>query len=151
MSTMASCLDAIKVHAAAAAIVAGGATFNDVAVRFPAARGRSISVFYAGERDSYFFGQGSLNSEHMAQAVMVRAMWPLPETAKKRAREIEIEIAAYALSFRGKIDGDFTLGNNCTALKMLPGPVETVLHAKTKYAVLDHLIGIDLDDIPHAP
>lgn len=145
------CLDAIKVHAEGAA-AAANSKFIDVAVRFPAARGKSVSVFYAGERNSVYFDLRSLADEHIAQAVVVRAMWPLPDPAATTGRDIEIEISTYTRELRTRIDGDYTLGGSCTALKMLPGSVETeVVNAKTKYAVIDHEIGIDLDEYPQNP
>lgn len=137
------CIDAIAVHAAAAAITAGGANFTDVKVRFPQARGRSVSVFYGGERESVYFGDTVLSAQEIAQVVMVRAMWPLPETGAVQLRAVELEMATFADSFRTRINGDFQLGGNCTALKMLPAPAATEVVSQTKYAVLDFEIGLD--------
>lgn len=146
------CIDAIAVHAAAAAITAGGASFTDVAVRFPQARGRSVSVFYGGERESYYFGENVLNAQEIAQAVQVRAMWPLPETGAAQLRTVELEMASFADSFRTRINGDYTLGGNCVALKMLPAPAATDVTSGTKYAVLDWEIGLDgITEYAYAP
>lgn len=145
------CMDAVAVHAAAAATAAVDSKFNDVAVGHPAAKGRMIRVFYGGERESVYFGPGSLNSEHMAEVIGVTAMWPTSDTGVNRQRVIEGAMAAFARSFRTRIDGDYTLGGQCTALKMQPAEAGYVVEASTKYAVLDWEIGIDLGDYTQSP
>jgi hypothetical protein len=150
--TLTACLDALQVHALAAAGTADATgTFVDVAVGFPVAKGRSVRVFYDGERDSVYFGEGSLNSQHVAQTIVVRAMWPEPTDAASDTRTMQIQMGAFAASFRTRVDGDFTLGGGCTALKMLPAPAGLQLVGQTKYAVLDWEIGLDLDDYTYAP
>lgn len=146
-----NCLDAIQVHALAAAAVIDS-KFVDVAVRFPAARGRTVDVFYGGQRPSNYFGPGSLSSQHVAESIYVRAHWPVAETGKAKQRAMEGEMAVFSYELRGRLDNDFTLGGNCTVLKVLDQvDVGIEVEAKTKYAHVTHEIGLDLGEYPYAP
>jgi hypothetical protein len=145
-------MDALQVHAAAAAIAAGGASFTDVAVGYPAGKGRSVRVFYGGQRDSVYFGEGSLNSQHVAESVYVRGHWPLADTATKAERVTEGEMATFAYELRGRINGDFQLGGNCTALKVAAdAPSGQTVVASKRFTVIDFEIGIDLGDYIYTP
>lgn len=145
-------LDAIQVHAAAAAITAGGSKFVDVAVGFPAAKGRCVRVFYAGEREvEHFESDKTLNSQLVAQAFVVRGYWPLSETDKVRQRVIEGEMAGFVKSLRTRILGDSQLGGEGADLNMGPAQSEQVVVGSTKYAITDNEIVVDYDEFSIAP
>lgn len=149
-----ACMDAIAVHAAAsfAAALGSGVSDYDVAVGTSAAKGHSVRIYYGGQVDSRYFGAGSLNSQHVAELVRVEANWPAPETAVKRQRAIEGEIIAFAQDLRVRINADYTLGGNCTALEVEPvAPVEGVVVADRKYHRYSAQIAIDLGDYSYAP
>lgn len=149
--TLLDLMDAIQVHAAAAAVTAAGATFYDVAVGYPAAKGKCVRIFYGGERDPEHFGNRVLDANLVAQAIMVRGYWPLPETATKRQRAMEGEMATFVKSLRTRILGDSQLGGLATDLVMGLASAEQVLIAGTKYAIVDLEIVVDYDETPLAP
>ena len=145
-------MDALQVHAAAAAVTAGGVTFSDVAVGFPAARGRCVRIFYGGEREvEHFTEQKVLNAQLMAEAVIVRGYWPLSETAKKRQRIMEQEIAVFVKDFRTRVLADSQLGGEAVDLNLNPAVCEQVIYARTKYAVVDLEAVCDFSEYPIAP
>lgn len=145
-------MDALQVHAAAAAVTAGGATFNDVAVGYPAARGRCVRIFYGGEREvEHFEDDKVLNAQLMAQAIIVRGYWPIPDAAAKRHRVMEGEIAAFVKSFRTRVLADTQLGGEAVDLNMGPALCEQAVIAQTKYALADIEIVVDYDEYPIAP
>lgn len=149
--TLLDLMDAVQVHAAAAAVTAGGATFSDVAVGFPAAGGRRVRIFYGGERDPAHFGNRVLDANLVAQAIMVRGYWPLAETAAKRQRAMEGEMAVFIKSLRTRILGDSQLGGNAVDLVMSPAVTEQVMVAGTKYAIVDLELVVDFDETTLAP
>jgi hypothetical protein len=151
--TLLDLMDALQVHAAAAAVTAGGATFTDVAVGFPAAKGRCVRVFYGGERSPDRMGPDSetLNSEMVGQAVIVRGYWPIPETATKRQRVQEGEIGTFVKSFRTRVNGDKQLGGGATDLTLSLAVVEQVVVSGTKYTMADLEAVIDFDEYTIAP
>lgn len=145
-------MDAIQVHAAAAAVTAAGATFSDVAVGYPAGKGRCVRIFYGGEAElEHFSGDRVLNGKLVGQAVIVRGYWPLPETATKRQRVMEGEIGAFVKSLRTRILGDSQLGGACTDLAMGLAQCEQAVIARTKYAIVDATIVIEYDETTLAP
>jgi hypothetical protein len=144
-------MDALQVHALAAANAVGGPDFHDVEVGFPAAQGRSVRIFYGGERESVYLGEGSLNSEHIAQAVVVRGYWPLPETAAQRHRAMEGEMARFVKQFRTRVNADFQLGGGSTAIKIQPAQADQVLIAGNKYAAVELEVLVDFDDYLQSP
>jgi hypothetical protein len=145
-------MDALQVHALAAANTAGGATFYDVAVRFPEARGRCVCIFYGGEREAPHFPDGqTLNSRLTADAIGVRAYWPVSEYASKRTRVLEGEIAAFVKSFRTRVEGDRQLGGEGTDLRMGLATVDQLLLAGAKYAVADLEILCEYNEFTTAP
>ena len=146
-------MDALQVHAAAAAVTAGGATFTDVAVGFPAARGRCVRIFYGGERNPERMGPDdlTLNSQLMAEAVIVRGYWPLSETAAKRQRIMEQEIATFVKSFRTRVLGDSQLGGEAVDLNLHAAVCEQIIVAHTKYAVVDFECVSDYTEYSIAP
>jgi hypothetical protein len=140
-------MDAIQVHAAAAALAAGGSGFKDVAVGFPAARGRCVRIFYGGERQPEHFLDGvTLNSRLIAQAIVIRGYWPLPEADHKRARVLEGEMAVFCKELRTRILGDSQLGGASSDLNMTPAVADQVLLSGTKYAIVDSEIVVDYDE-----
>src|SRR3990167_4957368 len=141
-------MDAVQVHAAAAAITAADAKFYDVAVGFPAAKGRCVRIFYGGEREvEHFDGKDrTLNSKLVAQAIIVRGYWPLPETATKRQRVMEGEMATFVKSLRTRVLGDSQLGGASVDLNMGLAQCEQIVLGAgiggrgatgTKYAIVD--------------
>src|SRR3990167_6275436 len=144
-------MDAIQVHAAAAAITAADAKFYDVAVGFPAAKGRCVRIFYGGQRDPGYFPNRTLNSKMVAQAIIVRGYWPLSETATKRQRVMEGEMGTFVKSLETRILGDSTLGGACTDLVMGLAQCEQAVIAKIKYAIVDSTIVVEYDETALAP
>jgi hypothetical protein len=140
-------MDAIQVHAAAAAVTAGGAKFYDVAVGFPAARGKCVRIFYGGEREpERMGGELTLTSQMVAQAINVRGYWPVSETAAKNHRVIEGEMAAFVKSLRTRILGDSQLGGEGVDLAMHLAVTDQVLVTGIQYAVVDMEIVCDFDE-----
>lgn len=145
-------MDALQVHAAAAAVTAGGATFTDVAVGFPVGKGRCVRIFYGGERRPVRMPDNeTLNSEMVAQAFVIRAYWPTPETATKRQRVQEGEIAAFVGSLRTRINGDKQLGGANTDLTLGLAEVDQVVISGIKYTIADAEVLIDFDEYTKAP
>lgn len=149
--TLLDILDAIQVHAAGAA-AAANSKFVDVAVRFPAARGKSVSIFYGGEREAeHFDADRVLDAVLVGQAVIVRGYWPISDTGASRQRLLEAEVGTFAKSLRTRILADSQLGGACTDLSMGLTRVETVVEASTKYVVSDTEIVVEFDEFPLAP
>lgn len=144
-------LDRVQVHALAAATAAGGATFTDVQVGFPAAKGRCVRIFYGGEREPEHFDGDPLDSRLMGQAVVVRGYWPTPETAAKRSRVIEAEMAVFVKQLRTRVLADADLGGESKDLEMAPSIASQTVIAKTQYAITDTEIVVDFDEYPKAP
>ena len=131
-------MDAVQVHAAAAAITASGAKFYDVAVGYPAEL-------------EHFSGDRVLNGVLVGQSIIVRGYWPLPETATKRQRVMEGEMGSFVKSLRSRILGDSTLGGACTDLAMGLAQCEQAVIAKIKYAIVDSTIVVEYDETALAP
>ena len=145
-------MDAVQVHAAAAAITASGAKFYNVAVGYPVGKGQCVRIFYGGEAElEHFSGDRVLNGVLVGQSIIVRGYWPLPETATKRQRVMEGEMGTFVKSLRTRILGDSTLGGACTDLVMGLAQCEQVEIAKTKYAIVDTEIVVDFDETTLAP
>lgn len=148
-------MDALQVHAAAAAAAAAsagqGGVFNDVAVGFPAAKGRCVRIFYGGERTAERLPGDVLNAELIGQAIMVRGYWPLAETATKRQRLMEGEMAGFVKEFRTRVSADSQLGGESTDMTIRPAVAEQVIVAGNKYAVVDLELVVDYDEYPRAP
>lgn len=145
-------LDAINVHAAAAAIAAGGTAFTDVKVGLPVAKGRCVRVYSGGDVPSAYFGPGSLNSQHVARLVTIEALWPLPETAAGEHRRIQGQMGDFAHEFRGRVLLDYQLGGACVALAFAAdAPTSVEVIANTKYVMQMFEIGLDVGDYIYAP
>ncbi len=146
-------MDALQVHAAAAAVTAADSSFKDVKVGFKAARGRSVRIFYGGEREVERMGPDdeTLNSEMVAQAIVIRGQWPIPGTDPKEHRRLEGEMGAFIKSLRTRINGDKQLGGACTDLTLSLAVVEQAVIAGTQYAVVDCEALIEFDEYSIAP
>lgn len=145
-------MDAIQVHAAAAAVTAGGAKFYDVAVGFPAAKGRCVRIFYGGEREvEHFTDKRTLNSKLIGQAIIVRGYWPLSDTGTNRHRVQEGEMAVFVKSLRTRILGDSQLGGASVDLNMGLAQCDQAVLASTKYSITDTEIVVDFDEYSIAP
>lgn len=144
-------LDAVQVHAAAAAVTAGGATFTDVAVGYPVGKGRCVRIFYGGERDPEHFGDRVLDANLVGQAIVVRGWWPTASTSTKEQRNIEGQMGSFVKSLRTRILGDSQLGGKCTDLVMGTGQAGQVMVGTTQYAITDIEIVVDYDETPLAP
>ena len=145
-------MDAIAVHALAAADTAGGADFHDVAVGFPAGRGRCVRIFYDGERLPEHFLEGTtLNSRLMAESIHIRGYWPSPETSSKRQRIIEHEMATFVKSLRTRILGDSQLGGGAADLNLSPALVNQVTVANSRYVTVDLEAVVDYSEYTIAP
>lgn len=150
--TLLTLMDAIAVHAAAAANTADSTgKFYDVAVGFPAAKGRCVRIFYGGEREPEHIEGRTLNSKLLAQAIIVRGYWPLAQTSVSRQRAMEGEMAAFITSLRTRVLGDSQLGGAASDLNMSPAQCDQVVIASTKYAVIDTEIVVDYDETTIAP
>ena len=143
-------MDALQVHALAAA-AAANAAFTDVAVGFPAAKGRCVRIFYGGEREPAFFETTDLKSRIVADAVMVRAHWPVASTAAADQRDIELEMVTFAHQFRTRVHGDYTLGGDATALEMPPASANQTVIARTRYSVLEFEVVVDHHEYTTTP
>lgn len=149
--TLLTLMDAIAVHAAAAA-AAIDAKFYDVAVGFPAAKGRCVRIFYGGERRPEHFGDDkTLNSQLVAEAIMVRAYWPLSETATKRQRVMEGEMSTFVTQLRTRVLGDSQLGGAAVDLNVEPAVASQAVIAKTEYAIVELEIVVDYSEYAIAP
>jgi hypothetical protein len=151
--TLLDLMDAIQVHATAAAVAAGGATRYDVAVGFPVSKGTCVRIFYGGERETARFnGDETLNSQLVGQGIVVRGYWPVAVTAVNRQRLIEGEMAVFVKELRTRVLGDFTLGGKAQdALKMHLAATDQVMIANTQYAVVDIEIVVDYDEYSYLP
>jgi hypothetical protein len=150
--TLLTLMDALQVHAAAAAVTAGGAAFKDVAVGFAAARGRCVRIFYAGERDvEHYTSQMTLTSRLIAQAVTIRAMWPSPETATKANRVLEGQIGTFVYDFRTRVLGDSQLGSAAVDLNLGLAILSQQVISGTSYAIAEMEAVIDGDEFARAP
>jgi hypothetical protein len=93
----------------------------------------------------------TLNSEMVAQAFVIRAYWPTPETATKRQRVQEGEIAAFVGSLRTRINGDKQLGGANTDLTLGLAEVDQSVISGTKYTIADSEVLVDFDEYSIAP
>lgn len=144
-------MDALQVHALAAANTAGGSTFYDVAVGFPVGKGRCVRIFYGGERGpEHFEPDRTLDSSLIAQAITTRAYWPLPGTQAARQRAIEGEMAVFVKSYRTRVLGDSQLGGESADLLMALAVADQVVISGTQYAVVDIETIVDFDEYPIA-
>lgn len=147
--TLLDLMDAIQVHAAAAAVTAGGATFTDVQVGFaPTAKGRCVRVFYGGEREpERFTSDETLTSKLVAQAINVRGYWPTASTAAKEQRAVEGQMAVFTSSLRTRLLGDSDLGAHAQdGLKMHLAVPDQVVVAGNSYSAIDTEIVVDYDE-----
>lgn len=144
-------MDALQVHAAAAAIAAGGAAFTDVAVGFEVAKGRSVRIFYAGERDMEQFTDRVLDAGLVGQGFIVRGAWPNADTGTNTQRTTEIEIAAFVKDFRTRVLADSQLGGEAKDLTLGLAQVEQVVLGGDKYTVADMEAVMSYDEFPLAP
>ena len=152
--TLLAKMDALQVHAAAAANAAdtADAKFYDVAVGFPAAKGRCVRIFYGGEREPEHFNDAkTLNSRLIGQAIIVRGYWPLEETATKRQRAMEGEMAVFVKEFRTRVLLDSQLGGASSDLNISLAQCEQSVIANTKYALVDMEVITDYDEYTIAP
>lgn len=154
--TLLDLMDALQVHAKAAA-VAIDTKFYDVAVGFvPVSKGRCVRIFYAGERETEHMPfESSLTSDLLAQAIGVRGYWIVSDTGVNRQRAIEGEMAVFARDFRVRVSGDKQLGGASVDLKMYPAVADQITLGAgggvafgmgTQYAVLDIEIVVDFDE-----
>ena len=145
-------MDAIQVHALAAANDAGGADFHDVQVGFTPGAGRNVRIFYDGEREPQHFFEGkTLSSQLMAEAIHIRASWPLPETATKRHRIMEHEMSLFVKSLRTRILGDSQLGGGAADLNLSPAGVNLSTVGSRRYATVDMEAVVDYSEYMIAP
>lgn len=141
-------MDAVAVHAKAAAITAGGATLSDVAVGYPAGKGRCVRIFYGGEREPERFTMDeSLASLLVSQAIVVRGYWPTASTSTKEQRIIEGQMGTFVKSFRTRLLTDQDLGGKAAdGLKMHTAQAGQVVIGTTQYAIVDIEIVVDYDE-----
>lgn len=140
-------MDAIKVHALA--VTTGiDSDFTDTQVGFPPAKGRSVRIFYAGERDpERFESSETLTSKLVAQGIGVRGYWPVASTSPSEQRIIEGQMAAFAKQLRIRLLGDSRLtGKAQDGLKMHLAAADQVSISGTQYAVVDIEIVVDYDE-----
>lgn len=144
-------MDALQVHAAAAATTAGGAAFTDVAVGFPVGKGRCVRIFYGGEAEPEHISAKVLDAALMAERIVVRGYWPNADTGTNTQRATEGEIAAFVKSFRTRVLADSQLGGEAVDLNLHAAQVEQVVISDTKYAVVDMEVVADFSEYPIAP
>lgn len=151
MTDLLTRMDAIQVHAAAAA-AAANSKFVDVAVGFGAAKGRCVRIFYGGEREAEHFPESrTLNSQIVGQAIVVRGYWPRSDTNVRQQRLMEGEMGTFSKELRTRILGDSQLGGESVDLVMHMTRAEEVVLVSTRYAVTDTEIVVDFDEYTLAP
>ena len=151
--TLTTVMDAIATHVSAACTALGsvGGAW-DVAVAPPLPRGKTVRIFYGGERQPPHFGTGqTLSSLMVAQAVMVRAFWPVADYAKLRRKNLMLEMATFAKDLRTRVLGDFQLGGAVSALVMGYAETDDILFGNTHYAIVDTEIVVEYDEFPMTP
>lgn len=145
-------LDGIRVHAAAAAIAAGGTGFKDVAVGHPTPRGRSVRVYYGGEASTEHFSTGrTLNSQLVAERVLVRGFWPVSEYAPKRGRQLMFEMWRFVHEIRTRVLGDSKLGGESADLNMHFASADDVVISGVLFALIDIEFAVDYGEYALAP
>lgn len=149
--TLLTLMDAVQVHAAAAA-AAADAKFKDVAVGFQAAKGKCVRIFYGGERGpEHFPDSRTLNSQMVGQAIVVRGYWPRSDTGTRQQRLMEGEMATFTKELRTRVLGDSQLGGAAVDLVMTPAQCEEAVISSTRYAITDTEIIVDFDEYTLAP
>lgn len=140
-------MDDVAAHALTVA-KAIDATFTDVSVGFPPAKGRCVRVFYGGERNPERYPDDeTFNSVLVGQAINVRGYWPVASTGVLEQRVIEGQMAAFAKNLRAAVLGDVGLsGDAVNGLKMHLAAAEQVTVAGVAYAALDAEIVVDYDE-----
>ncbi|HET7182663.1 MAG TPA: hypothetical protein VFI15_10560, partial [Candidatus Limnocylindrales bacterium] len=131
-------MDAIQVHAAAAAAAAyvTGPKAYDVAVGYEP-KGRCVRIFYGGEREAEYFTGYTLTSALIGQSIHIRGYWPVGSSAAKENRLVEGEIAVFVKECRTRIHGDSDIGAKAVDLVMTPAIVDQQTVAGIKNAVCD--------------
>lgn len=143
---LATVFAAIKTHAVAAA-AAVDATWKDIEIAPPLPRGKCVRLFYGGEREPvHFDGNEVLNAELVAQAVTLRAFWPVADYAKARRRNLMYEMAAWSKELRTRIRGDSTLGGACTDLTVSLADPDDILFGTVHYAIVDTEVLVEYDE-----
>ncbi len=146
-------MDALQVHAAAAAVTAGGTAFKNVAVGEVNAAGRGVRIYYDGEREPQHTAGAdeTLGDKIIAQAVHIRGYWPVPETAAKRQRVMEGEMGAFVKSFRTRVEGDRQLGGEGIDLELGLASVNVTTIGNIRYVLIDMEAICDWDLYTIAP
>lgn len=143
-------LDRIQVHAAAGAL-AIDSKFKDVAVGHPTPRGRSVRVYYAGEAESEKFeSHFTLNSELVAQRILIRAFWPVAEYAAKRGRVLMGEMARFVKELRTRISADADLGGESVDLTIHHADADDAVIGGALFALIDVEIIVEIDEYTRA-
>jgi len=116
--TYAAAIARLKVHAT----TAGAALPNpitDVAIAFPAPKGRCIRIFYGGETPADLLGADSSQvSVMVGHQTIVMGFWPLSNLSEGNAAVIEAEVAAFVDGFRTAVLGDVGLATAVHALEL---------------------------------
>ncbi len=142
----------IAAHATASVATFTPASQWDVAVAPPLPRGKTVRIFYAGERETPHFGRGrTLRTQMIGQAVAVRAFWPVADYAKDRRKNLMVEMAAFAFQMRTRVHGDSQLGGNSIDLTSSLADPDDILFGQVHYATLDIEYVVEADEFTLAP
>ncbi len=92
-----------------------------------------------------------LTSKLVAQKITVRGYWPNPETATKRQRVIEGEMAVFVKELRTRVLGDSNLGGASVDLLMSLANTDQVVISSRQYAIVDTEFIVDFDEYTRTP
>lgn len=144
-------MDRIAVHATAAA-AAVDSRWTDVAIGMPLPRARCVRIFYGGERAPERLGaEMTLNSDLIAESVMLRAFWPVSDYGAKKARALMSEQWSFVHELRTRVRGDSQLDNKSQDLSMHHAEPDDVLFGTTHYALIDVEFVVDYGEYEVAP
>lgn len=150
---LATVMGNIATHVSAACTALGSAGGGwDVAVGPPLPRGKTVRIFYGGERQPPHFGEGGvLDGRIVAQLVIIRAFWPVADYAKLRRANIMFEMAAFTKDLRSRILGNFQLGGEVSALVMGYADTDDILFGNVHYATVDIELVLEYDEFTMTP
>lgn len=110
--------DGILVHAKAAA-AAVDAEWKDVSIGAPFPRGRSVRIFYGGEREPVRMGASRvLNGELVSEVIVLEAYWPTSGMGENELKALDDQMYDFKHELRTRVLGDSQLGGVSTDLEM---------------------------------
>ena len=143
--------DAILVHAKAAALAANS-TWTNVAIGWPIPNGKSVRVYYGGERTPVRMPHDrSFTGELVAEVIVCVAFWPLSALNTDGAKLMDDEMYTFKHELRTRVLGDSQLGGKATDLEMSYATPDLVVIGNTRYAIIEAQFATDFTEYPLAP